>query len=161
MNITVENLTQGWADDLQVQGFYAIPFAEDYCFEYSEDYDSCLSINEFDCYGQVQWNDKRPLGFDGSAEIIDRGRNGKLWWLPYREGKKIYNSSKERQVVMDICNYGFRVITLKLIGPTWDANRVKHRTVLAQSSIGGLEPFVNHRNVIKDLACDVLQEFSC
>jgi len=161
MNITVKNFSQGWANDLQVQGFYAIPFAEDYCFECSEDSDSCLSINEFDCYGQVQWANNRPTGFDGSAEIIDRGRDGKLWWLPYREGKKVYNSSKARQIVMDICNYGFRVITLKLIGPTWDANRVKHRMVLAQSSIGGLEPFVDHSDVIEDLACEVLQEFSC
>lgn len=161
MNFTVENFAQDWVNDLEVQGFYAIPFADDYCLEYSEDFDDCLSLNEFDCYGQVQWADDRPTGFDGSAEIIDKGRNGKLWWLPYREGKKVYNSSKERQLVMDICNYGFRVITLKLIGPVWDANKNKHRTILSQSSIGGLEPFVNHSDSIKDLACDILQEYSC
>lgn len=161
MNFTVENFAKGWVSDLEVQGFYAIPFADDYCLEYSEDFDDYLSVNEFDCYGQVQWADDRPMGFDGSAEIIDRGRNGKLWWLPYRQGKKVCNSSKERQVIMEICTYGFRVITLKLIGPAWDANKNKHRTILSQSSIGGLMPCVNHSDSIKDLACDVLQKFSC
>jgi hypothetical protein len=158
MAFALENFPKDWIDDLVDQKFYGID--EDYCFEYSEDFDYFSSINEFDCYGQVQWSNDRPIGFDGSAEIIDRDRNGKLWWLPYRDGKKVYNSSKSRQVVMDICNYGFRVITLKLIGPAWDANKTKHRITLSQSSIGGLEPFVSHSDCIEELACDVLQEFS-
>jgi hypothetical protein len=64
-------------------------------------------------------------------------------------------------MVMDICNYGFRLITLKLVGPSWDANKNKHRTILSESSIGGLEPFLDHSDRIKELARDVLQEFSC
>ena len=158
MAFILENFPKDWIDDLVDQKFYKIE--EDYCFEYSEDLDYSLTINEFDCYGAIQWSKTRPTNFDGLAEIIDRDNGDKLWWLPYREGKKIYNSSKARQTVIDICKYGFRVITLKLIGPAWDANKTKHRITLSQSSIGGLEPFVNHSDCIKDLACDVLQEFS-
>jgi len=158
MAFALENFPKDWIDDLVDQKFYAID--EDYCFEYSEDFDDLSTFTEFDCYGTIQWSKTRPTNFDGSAEIIDRRNGDKLWWLPYREGKKIYNSSKDRQMVMDICNYGFRVITLKLIGPAWDANKIKHRITLSQSSVGGLEPFANHSDCIKDLARDVLQEFS-
>lgn len=161
MNFTTENFPQNWANDLEVQGFYPIPFAEDYCLNVCIDFDNDSSINDFDCYGTVEWSNSRPENFDGSSEIIERDRGSKLWWLPYREGRKIYNSSKDRLMVMDICNYGFRQLTLKLIGPSWDANKNKHRTVLSETSIGAIEPFGNYSELIKDLAVDVLEGFSC
>jgi hypothetical protein len=83
--------------------------------------DEDASINDFDCYGKVEWpgrhsNDygyhTRPEGFDGSAQKLDT-RNGPIWWQPYREGHKVYNSTADRRVVLDLLEMGFSGVVVE------------------------------------------------
>jgi hypothetical protein len=112
----------------------------------------------FDCYGRMAWapsQSSRPDGFDGSAEIVDRARGNVLWWQPCREGKKVYNSPKDRRQVMDLLEYGLKLATLTLYGPV---NSVvgSHAVEIGCACIGGLEPLRNPRDYAADLLSDII-----
>lgn len=69
--------------------------------------------------GQLEWvrgpRAPRPNGFDGNAEIIDRGRSGVLWWQPEPDVKR---SDREafaayRQSVVDAYTDGYVFLVLE------------------------------------------------
>lgn len=114
--------------------------------------DDCISINDYDCYGKVEWvycRSQRPAGFDGSAEIIDRERGQVLWWQPYREGRKIYNTS-DRLMVKDIVEHGFWCYGIKVYGPAESALGTV-TAELCSEYIGGYEPFADHVEVLSQV----------
>jgi hypothetical protein len=115
-----------------------------------------LSINDFDCYGTIQWSDVRPPEFDGSARIIDRDRHNKLWWLPYREGKKVYDDCEK--LVKEIVEYGFSYLILSLYGPARSILG-EYTVLLSTSGIGGVEPnAADYTEYVKDYLIPDLQE---
>ena len=111
----------------------------------------------FDCYGKIEstCSRYRPSGFDGSAEIIDRRWGEAVWWQPYREGRKLYNSPKDRRRVIDLLEYGLKVATLTLYGP---ANSVvgSHTVDIDSVCVGGLEPLEDPKDYAADLLSDII-----
>ena len=121
--------------------------------ESDDDYD----INDVECYGEVKWSDARPAEFDGSAKILRRDGYNKLWWMPYREGKKVYDDRKTEFMVREIIEYGFSYLNLSLYGPA--KSIVGEHTVLIESSgIGGIEPGANVEEYVRDYLIPELQE---
>jgi hypothetical protein len=128
-------LTQEQFESLVADKVYELP--NGYQLKIVEKGDDCTDLNDFDCYGKVKYSDTRPDGFDGSAEKI--GRN--LWWQPYREGRKVYRDC--RKTVIDICEYGFRLMGLQLFGPAVDEVGNSHRVCIASQWISGIEPLIS------------------
>lgn len=127
--------------------------------------DDGASINDFDCYGRVEWTHRRrsrPDSFDGSAEIIARDSRGSLlWWLPYRDGRRVHNDQQDRLLVLDLISHGFQSIGLVLEGPALDASGRAHLVTLAEAWIGGVEPFPSQAGLtllIRDLLYDVIEQ---
>ena len=117
-------------------------------------------FSHFDCYGSVAWHggSQRPAFMDGSAEVINRRHGEKLWWQPYREGKKIYNSPQDRRQVLDLIEYGLQYAELRLHGPActrWNRISVEIESV----SIGGIEPFPT-ADVLREIVRDLLSELA-
>lgn len=73
-----------------------------------------VTINDYDCYGRVApaLPGERPSWADGSARKLHVG-NETYWWLPYREGHKVYDSDTDRAVVLRLLEEGFHILTLK------------------------------------------------
>lgn len=83
--------------------------------------DHDTSVNDFDCYGRVEWRDSwsrqtlRPITFDGNAEIIDRDGIAALWWQPPADVKRSDPGFRQlRSSVIDLVTYGFRSVGLEL-----------------------------------------------
>ena len=134
-----------------------VDLGDGYSLQLAYDYDSDQTINDYDCYGSVEWSrqgEQRPAGFDGSAEVIERDRGQRLWWQPYREGHKVYNTAKDRGQVVEIVAYGFRYMVLKLRGPASSITG-NHIVELARDGIGGLEPFNDGSDYLPDLLAEV------
>ena len=133
--------------------------------------DDGMSINDFDCYGQVslvnRWADgadRRPDGFTGAAEKLTTPYGDTYWWEPYREGHKVYNDAKERQLVLDILTYGYYVYTVEVYeeckvvnaqGETVD--EIWHQ--VDASSLGGIEPILD-RDTVADVVEQVLYDLT-
>jgi len=120
--------------------------------------DDLNPFDEFDCYGSIAWHtgEQRPPSMDGSAEVINRRRHEKLWWQPYREGKKVYNSPKDRQSVLDLIEYGLQYATLTLHGPahtSWNQIIVE----IEKASVCGLKPFPA-ADYLQEIVKDLLHE---
>lgn len=120
--------------------------------------DDLNPFQQFDCYGVIAWHtgEQRPPGMDGSAEVVDRRRYSKLWWQPYREGKKVYNSPEDRQAVLDLIEYGLQYAELSLHGPArtpWNRISVK----IESAGIGGIEPFPK-ADYLQEIVKDLLSE---
>lgn len=123
--------------------------------------DDCSPFDHFDCYGRIAFSKDRPVDFDGSAEKIRRGRDT-VWWLPYREGRKVYNSAQDRRRVVDLLEYGLQFLDLAVYGPAVsDFGAVFCKLVSA--SIGGVEPFPANDYVVellRDLLADLAHELN-
>lgn len=77
-------------------------------------------INDCEAYGKVEWGRRnrdtgrheRPEGFTGAAcKVYSDGRDY-IWWEPYREGSKVYNSTEDRLVVEQLLRDGFFYVRL-------------------------------------------------
>jgi hypothetical protein len=135
-----------------------LPLFDGYFLSLIVEPDDINPFDCFDCYGRIAWapsQSSRPDGFDGSAEVIDRDRGNVLWWQPYREGKKVYNSPKDRRQVMDLLEYGLKFATLTLYGP---ANSVvgSHTVDIDSVCVGGLEPLEDPKDYAADLLSDII-----
>jgi hypothetical protein len=78
--------------------------------------DGDTQINDFDCYGKVEWarinngegRNPRPSEFDGNAEIIDVDWPSQCWWQPPVDIKRSdEHFGSLRQQVKDLVHYGF------------------------------------------------------
>lgn len=90
--------------------------------------DDSASINDFDCYGRIEWGRSngngyhhRPDGFDGNATTIDT-RDGRLWWQP-----SLFDKADRRRwaadpqwrramhsQVLDIIEFGFNCMSVSI-----------------------------------------------
>jgi hypothetical protein len=127
--------------------------------------DSDIGVNDFDCYGFVQWSHgtERPPGFDGSAEVLQRDRGSRLWWQPYRDGSEVCNSARDRRLVADIVEYGFQSLGLELWGPAVDVLGTEHLVELGSAWVGGVEPFADSHHVtelVDELLCDIAAQLA-
>jgi len=121
--------------------------------------DDLNPFDHCDCHGSIVWHagDQRPPNMDGSAEVLNRRHSEKLWWQPYREGKRVYNSPKDRQMVLDLIEYGLQYAMLTLHGPartSWNQVIIE----IENASISGLEPFpeADHlQEIVKDLLSEL------
>lgn len=86
--------------------------------------DSDTSVNDFDCYGRIEWtrdNDygpQRPSEFTGRARILDRDHYSSLWWEPYWD--KDYHPTTEQMReeegrMRDLLRFGFSQVGLELL----------------------------------------------
>ena len=115
--------------------------------------DNHSHINDYDCYGKIAWGGSvRPHEFDGSAEVIKRSGDGRLWWLPYREGHKVFTDC--RATVIEIAEYGFQCYGLELWGPALDARDCLHTTRLQSVWRCGIEPVLTDT----EIASGVIEE---
>ena len=83
--------------------------------------DEGTTINDFDCYGKASkyaldyWRDgqkERPADFTGAARKIEIDRGYWVWWEPYREGHKVYDSPEDVRQVTDLLRRGFMVVSI-------------------------------------------------
>lgn len=143
--------------------------ANGYTFVLKVEPDEGTSINDYDCYGSVSYinrhdNGVRPSNFTGAAEKLTTYHGDTYWWEPYREGHKVYNDPKERQMVLDILSYGYYVYTVEVYETCAIVNAAG-RTVgytthrVDASSLGGIEP-VLERDTVKDVVEQVLYELT-
>jgi hypothetical protein len=122
------------------------------------DYD--CSIADWETSGKLQWapsQSQRPDGFDGSAEILDRERGEVLWWQPYREGRKVYNTNADRLYALRSVRDGFMGLLLDLHGPA-SGIITTHRVKEASASVWGLESWLSAEeiaNVVVELLAEV------
>lgn len=144
-------------DEIEVDKKYDL--GNGYYFLLKEEADDCYSINDDDFYGKVEWSrDGRPVGFDGSAKIISSDfRNDKLWWMPYREGKKVYNEPEIEKQVRKILEYGYSVLILTLYGHAQSIVG-EHTVKIASSVVGGVEPDADLSVYVYDYLIPQLQE---
>lgn len=99
-----------------------------------------------DCLGRVEPAEqcqhsnhyKRPAWADGSAELLRVGRgHDAWWWLPYREGRKVYNGAEDRRLVVELLEEGYSCLVVELChGSDYYGCPV----VVAASSLGGIHP---------------------
>jgi hypothetical protein len=104
----------------------------------------------------------RPHGFTGAAEKIARDRGFCLWWEPYREGKKVYNSPADRAYVANALEYGFSWVRLSLHGPAVDELGYSHTVRIDSASIGGVDYFADPDYVgelVADLRAELLNSW--
>lgn len=107
-----------------------------------------------DCYGTIEqsrttdYGTRRPDGFSGNAEIIDRDRWGATWWEPPTDGPKRGTSefAAMRRNLMDIREYGFSGYVLTWVGA--DGREIDGE------SLWGIEPFPSdnyRREIVTEL----------
>jgi len=74
-----------------------------------------------DYYGLVGWSttdrdtghQRRPSNMNGSAEILRRDHRAHLWWQPPADVEQD-SRSELRNLVADLCEYGFKGVVLEL-----------------------------------------------
>lgn len=108
-----------------------------------------------DGLGQVEWGRAnlygrivRPDSFNGHAEILDRSRDSVIWWQPPADlvrGTDQY--ARIRQIVRDVCEYGYQIVTLELRRRCECCTSVVVDDV---AGIGGIVPFPDD-NEIRDV----------
>lgn len=127
------------------------------------EYNSDTTINDFDCYGKVEWvrpneyngRQNRPDGFDGRAEKINTQRDT-YWWQPPADIPGWYTDPTVRQslrrTVTDILKWGFTSYTLRAerqcpCCDKWDE--------VGADYAGGYEPFMDTDDI-----ADVIQSMA-
>lgn len=158
MELTAEQL-QDLASDGHVR------LSDDIIVQWKELPDEDTRINDYDCYGKVEWRkpdpyrrDRRPKGFDGMAEIV-WGYNEAYWWQPpadLRSGWHNYEHKDHlRNCVREILAFGFYVYKVELCkGEDAYGNPI----VVDYATIGGIEPLIDNddkASYLADLICEL------
>ena len=114
-----------------------------YSARFITDVDDCFDLNDWDCYGRVQWAGRggrsdRPAGFDGAARKLWT-RNDCFWWQPPAD--LVNNNLALAELlpkVRDILEYGFRVWKVEV---DRRCSCCGSYTMIGSYSFGGYEPF--------------------
>lgn len=115
-----------------------------------EDIDPMTLINDADCWGKVGWNGKdrdtgrdgRPAGFTGAARklrIFGYVMEGIIWWEPYREGHKVYDTPDDLAAVRRLLEEGFQQVGVKLYETLTDTLGHAHKVKVAEHWLGGID----------------------
>lgn len=128
--------------------------------------DQDISVNDFDCYGRVEWVDDRqqndygypvgrPAGFDGNAEKLHVGRGcDACWWQPPAGSDRGTVEFRDlRQLVEDVLEYGFATYVVELREGTDHYGRP---IVIDSESLGGVEPGPVDTYIVDQLVADIL-----
>jgi hypothetical protein len=111
--------------------------------------------------GRIEWSPRgsvdyvgqrspgRPRDFDGGAEILTSDHRSALWWdvpADLRKPDMAESKSKTRQLILDILEYGYCYMSLRLYR---DGDEIGHE------GIGAIEPFPDREYVqewVRELA---------
>ena len=134
----------GNLDELQDDGD-VIKLADGRSLRLRIEVDQDASINDFDCYGKVEWTRRndygsvRPDGFSGRARIIDTDYPDNLWWEPYEE---LTDEQIRREMprISDLVRYGFKGVILELLDGTDSYGRP---IVVNHASLWGIDSLDN------------------
>lgn len=116
--------------------------------------DEGYSVNDYDGDGRVEWTHPgqydysghapRPEGFDGAARVLMRDGSSCLWWQP--PGREITGATWDAETldaeaarVRDLCEYGFRYVSLTLLQTVTDARGGEHEVEVAREGLGGVD----------------------
>lgn len=121
--------------------------------------DPDCTINDFDCYGLIGWgrkhpdtgHEQRPTGFTGAAQKLDT-RDGPIWWEPYREGHKVYNTPEDRRAVRDLLEFGFSYVVIQVWTHCAECDTFK---VTSTASLGGIDSRDGVESAIRDLLLEL------
>lgn len=98
--------------------------------------DQDTTINDFDCYGRVEWvhyrdgHAQRPATMDGAARKLETDYPYVLWWQPRDEIKGDPEAIEaEASYVADIVRYGYTIVGLELLAPSERVGRPWVNTV--------------------------------
>lgn len=121
------------------------------------DTDQDTEINDYDCYGKIEWiarghyQDPRPEGFDGRARKL-WGSSHPFWWQPW-EGATEAQIAEAAPSIRELAEYGFKLVGLELRETLRDSRGTEHTTVVDTAWIGGVDEF--YSDLIGDLASEL------
>lgn len=129
--------------------------------------DMDFSINDEDTYGSVVWSDRnrdfhpsrsvRPDHMNGTARIIHRDGFSDLWWQPW-EGASEEQINDAEGRVLDLWNYGYKIVTLKLMEKVVDSRCGEHVVCVESTSLGGCD-FIDEsglQDILREMVDEVL-----
>ncbi len=128
--------------------------------------DPHTTINDYDCYGRVEWSKNneygpvRPSDMTGRAQILDRDWRGSygsaLWWEPYSDKDFVpteEQTRKERSQIRDLIEYGFHQAGVIVMEECPNCHRVHEAT---EQWIGGIDSI--DEQYVRELVADALVE---
>jgi len=102
---------------------------EGFRFTFGREYDDrgvMEHVADADCYGKLGWPEpvsrwephgqtRRPDGFTGAARLFGATpMHDAIWWEPYRDGKKVYDSPDEVRFMRELLDWGFVGVWVKV-----------------------------------------------
>lgn len=130
--------------------------------------DDCTSINDFDCYGKADkfshdWRDMqrpRPEGFTGAARRLEIDRGVWIWWEPYRDESKVYDSPEDVRLARDLLHYGFSRVGVMVLEPLTDSQGRIHWCEVDSKWLHGIDDATGDylAEVVADLTWEVLDD---
>lgn len=126
--------------------------------------DPTTTINDYDCYGRVEWTRNgeygpvRPNDMTGRAQILDRDWHGSygsaLWWEPYSDKDYVPDAEqirRERMHIRDLIEYGFMSVGLVVMEDCPNCGRAH---VSNEWWVGGVDSI--EEQYVKELVADAL-----
>jgi hypothetical protein len=95
-------------------------------FTFGQEYDDqgpIEYVNGMDALGTLGWpvrdrysdRERRPDGFTGAARLFGpTPMHDAIWWEPYREGRKVYDSPEDVRFMRELLDWGVIGVTLKV-----------------------------------------------
>lgn len=118
-------------------------------------------INDYDCYGKIEWSDNnhhgsvRPDGFTGRAVVMDRNAHQTLWWEAYEELTEEEVRETE-PFVRRLIEEGFCQVGLVLIEVLHDSLGKTHEVEVSTAWMGGVDEFCS--NVVGELLNQLIDQ---
>ncbi len=110
-------------------------------------------VNDMDALGRLAWpvvdrytgRENRPDDFTGAARKFGPTQmHDAVWWEPYREGHKVYDSPEEVTFIRDLLDYGVVYISLKVSKVCESCGQLEEIT---RDSLAGIEsPLIGKGN---------------
>lgn len=118
-----------------------------------EDYGPMKYVNDMDGLGRLAWpvrnrytgRDERPPDFTGAARKFGPTQmHDAVWWEPYREGRKVYDSPEDVAFMRDLLDYGVIWLDLKVSRLCDCCDQLVE---VARETLGGIEsPLIGEGN---------------
>lgn len=120
--------------------------------------DQDTSVNDFDCYGELQWtNGDRPESFTGLARIIERDRGSNLWWQPW-DGATEQDATRFLPTLTELITHGFSVVGLHLRETISDSLGNEHTVTIDSTYLGGVDDVSS--NYLPEILSEMIHELT-